>query len=140
MSGKPRSARSAKILVVEDEQVVAMDMEMQLTGFGYDVTGIAASGKEALFLTEKTEPDLILMDIRLRGPLDGFAIAAEVQRLWHLPVVFISAFGNGEAQRRAKTISPYGFLTKPYRPEDLRDVVSAALELHRSPESSSREA
>lgn len=117
---------AAKILVVDDEQVVAMDMEMQLAAFGYEVAGIASTGKEALQLTEATCPDLILMDIQLRGPLDGFATATEIQRLRKLPVVFVTAFGNEEAQRRAREISPY-LLSKPFRPEDLKAIVAAAL-------------
>lgn len=123
-----------RILVVEDEQVVAMDMEMQLVAFGCEVTGVATTGREALRMAETTHPDLVLMDVQLRGSLDGFATAAEVQRIRHLPIIFVTAFGNGEAQRRAKAASPYGFLSKPYRPEDLQAAVSAALTQHRSTE------
>lgn len=121
-----------RILIVEDEQLVAMDAEMQLVAFGYEVTGIAATGKEALRLAETTQPNLILMDVQLRGSRDGFATAAEVQQQMNIPIVFVTAFGNEEAQRRAKAASPYGFLIKPYRPEDLRAVVSAALEQYRT--------
>lgn len=131
MSKNRQSPSARRILLVEDEQVVAMDIEMQLESFGYEVTGIATTGKEALRLAETTRPDLVLMDIQLCGSLDGFATAAEVQRIGNLPVVFITAFGNGEAKRRANAVSPYGFLTKPYRPEELRAVVSAALEQRR---------
>ena len=128
MSRNVRSRSASRILVVEDEQVLAMDVEMQLVAFGYEVTGIAATGKEALRLAETTRPDLVLMDVQLRGPLDGFATAAKVQQIRKLPIVFVTAFGNTEAQRRAKAVSSCGFITKPYRPEDLRAVVSAALE------------
>jgi CheY-like chemotaxis protein len=132
MSGQGQNVPVPRILVVEDEHVVAMDMEMQLVASGYEVTGIAAAGKEALRLAETTRPDLILMDVRLQGPLDGFATAAEIQRVRNVPIVFVTAFGNGEAKRRAKELGPYGLLTKPYRPEDLRSIVTGALARDRS--------
>jgi DNA-binding NarL/FixJ family response regulator len=102
-------------------------MELQLLGFGYEVTGIASTGKEALRLVQSTRPDLILMDVQLHGSLDGIATATEAQKISKIPVVFVTAFGHEETRRRAKAARPYGFLTKPYRPEDLRAVVSAAL-------------
>lgn len=115
-----------RILVVEDEQVIAMDIEAQLVSFGCEVTGIASSGTEALRLAEATRPDVVLLDIKLQGPLDGFATAEEVQRKRMLPIVFVTAFSYREARRRALAIRSCGFLTKPYRPEDLRAAVSAA--------------
>ena len=124
--------RTPRILIVEDEQVVAMDIEMQLLAFGYEVTGIVRTGKEALCLAETTCPDLVLMDVQLRGALDGIATAEEMQRVRKVPVVFVTAFGNEEARRRAESVSPSGYLTKPYRPEDLQDVVTAALQPQRS--------
>jgi CheY-like chemotaxis protein len=120
---------AARILVVDDEQVVAMDIEMQLLAFGYEVTGIAATGKEALRLADETRPDLVLMDVQLRGALDGFCTAEELQKTSNAPVVFVTAFGNKDALRRAKSISRHGYLSKPFRPEDLRAVVATALEL-----------
>lgn len=131
MNKNVQSSGAPRILVVEDEQVVAMDMELQLVAFGYEVIGIAATGKEALRLAETAQPDLVLMDIQLRGSLDGVATAAEVQRVKKLPVVFVTAFANEEAARRVKEASSYGLLTKPYRPEDLRAIISAALKQHK---------
>jgi CheY-like chemotaxis protein len=129
MTENIRSA-APRILVLEDERIVAMDMEMQLTAFGYEVTGIAASGKEALRLADKTKPDLVVMDINLRGTLDGFRTAAELQKTRKVAIIFVTAFGNEEAQRRADALSPLGYLSKPYRPEDLRAAVSAAFQYH----------
>ncbi|MBV9762392.1 MAG: response regulator [Acidobacteriaceae bacterium] len=120
--------RAAKILVVEDEQIVAMDMELQLTAFGYQVTGIATTGPEALRLAETTSPDLVVMDVQLNGALDGISTAEALQRRSAMPVVFVSAFGSSETQRRAHNASPLGYLTKPFRPEELRALVAAALE------------
>lgn len=132
MSYSDDTLPGSRILVVEDELVVAMDMEMQLTSFGYDVTGIACSGEEAIQLSQRTQPELILMDIQLHGSKDGFATAAEILHFRDLPIVFVTAFGYKEVQRRAEAASPYGFLTKPYRPEDLKTVVSSALKQHKS--------
>ena len=126
MSDQDRS-RVPRILIVEDEQVVAMDMERQLLSFGYEVAGIAGTGKEALRLAETTQPDLGLMDVQLRGALDGMATAAQMQRVWKGPVVFVTAFGHDEARWRAEALAPAGYLTKPYRPENLQRVVAAAL-------------
>jgi CheY-like chemotaxis protein len=126
MSDQDRS-RAPRILIVEDEQVVAMDMELQLLSFGYEVAGIAGTGKEALRLAEAALPDLVLMDVQLRGALDGMATAAQMQRVWKVPVVFVTAFGHDEA-RRAEALAPAGYLTKPYRPENLQRVIAAALQ------------
>jgi CheY-like chemotaxis protein len=119
------SSRVPRILIVEDELVVAMDVEMQLLAFGYEVAGIARTGKEALRLAESAHPDLVLMDVQLRGALDGIAT---MQAVWKVPVVFVTAFGNAEARRRAEALHPAGYLTKPYRPETLQPVVAAALQ------------
>jgi CheY-like chemotaxis protein len=122
------SSRVPRILIVEDELVVAMDVEMQLLAFGYEVAGIARTGKEALRLAESAHPDLVLMDVQLRGALDGIATAEQMQAVWKVPVVFVTAFGNAEARRRAEALHPAGYLTKPYRPETLQPVVAAALQ------------
>src|SRR5438093_1294682 len=81
----------AKILIVEDEQVVAMDVEAQLLTLGYQVVGLTGNGEEALSLTEETSPDLILMDIQLQGKLDGIATADQIRHRWQIPVVFMTA-------------------------------------------------
>lgn len=117
-----------KILIVEDERLVAMDVEMQLTSFGYDVVGMADTGQQALQLVEATQPDLVLMDVSLRGERDGISIASELQQSGNTtPIVFVTAYGSGEALRRAETVCFSGYLTKPYRPQQLRDAVLSAL-------------
>ena len=86
----------AKILVVEDEQILAMDVRAQLCELSYDVVGIASTGKEALRLAKECRPDLVLMDIQLRGSIDGIATAGEMRRQWQTPVVFMTAFAGEE--------------------------------------------
>lgn len=120
-----------KILIVEDERLVAMDVEMQLTSFGYDVVGMADTGQQALQLVVATQPDLILMDVSLRGERDGISVASELQRNGiATPIVFVTAYGSGEALRRAEAVCFSGYLTKPYRPQQLRDAIRNALLKH----------
>ena len=121
-----------KILVVEDEQIVALDVEAQLVRLGYEVVGVASTGKEALVLTQQTCPDLVLMDVQLQGSLDGIATAEQIRRRWQIPVVFATAFAGEETLARARATGPYGFLTKPFKSNDLRATVSVALEQHRT--------
>ena len=122
---------AAKILIVEDEQLVAMDLEAELRGLGYTVVGLAATGKQALALTEQHCPELVLMDIQLAGARDGISTAGEIRRRWQIPVVFVTSFANPDILRRAKAVGPYGYLTKPFQSRDLHATVTMALEQHR---------
>ena len=121
----------AKILVVEDEQILAMDVRAQLSELGYDVVGIASTGKEALRLAEARRPDLVLMDIQLQGSIDGIAAAGEIRRRWQAPVVFMTAFAGEESLSRAKLSGAYGYLPKPFEAKQLNATVSIALQQHR---------
>lgn len=120
-----------RILVVDDEQVVALDIEASLGALGYEVVGIAGTGKEALRLTAETCPDLVLMDIQLCGSIDGIAAAGEIRNRWQIPVVFITAFASEEVLARAKATGPYGYVTKPFETKDLNATVAVALQQHR---------
>lgn len=126
MTETPPSSRR-RILIVDDEILVAMDTETQLRRLGYEVTGIASSGREALQLCKTTPPDLVLMGVQLRGAQDGIATAKELQLFWNVPVIFVTAFTSDGTRCRAAVVNPSGFLSKPYRPEELRAAVSAAL-------------
>ena len=123
--------QSTKILIVEDEQVVAMDVELQLRDLGYDVTAVATSGKEALDCVEQHSPDLVLMDIQLHGSMDGITVAGKIRERWQLPVIFVTAYANSELVDRAKETKPYGYLTKPYSRNELNATIAVALEQHR---------
>lgn len=117
-----------KILIVEDEQVVAMDVDLQLAELGYQVTGIATTGEEALRLVEAACPDLVLMDIQLHGAMDGVAIAGQIRDRWQVPVVFVTAYANDDIVTRAKEAGSYGYVTKPYSSKDLDAVIVKALQ------------
>ena len=122
---------SPKILIVEDEQVVALDLERSLTGLGYEIVGIADNGRQAVRIAVETGPDLVLMDVRLRGPMDGIAAATEIRRRCQVPVVFTTAYTNDETIERAKASGPFGFLVKPYRTKELNATIAMALHQHR---------
>ena len=96
----------AKLLIVEDEMILAGDMQMQLEKIGYDVVGIASSGKNAMKLTKETSPDLILMDIVLKGDMDGIDTSKELNKLYNIPIVYLTAYFDDEILDRAKKTQP----------------------------------
>jgi len=99
---------SPKIVVVEDEAVVALDIKSKLEAAGYIVAGIAASGEEAVELVGQVNPDLVLMDIRLRGKVDGIDAARQIRARHDLPVVYLTAYADEMTLERAKVTEPYG--------------------------------
>ena len=121
------SEQTAKILIVEDEQIVAFDIETQLERLGYRVVGTAASGEEALTKAAELEPDLVLMDVQIEGPIDGIEVARRIRRGREVPVVFLTAFTDVETLRRAKMVEPYGYIVKPFDQRDLDAAVQIAL-------------
>ncbi|MES2049621.1 MAG: EAL domain-containing protein [Pseudomonadota bacterium] len=116
-----------KILVVEDESIVARDIMAQLLELGYEHAGHAANGLQAITLAGELRPDLVLMDIQLTGGMDGIAAAQEIRTRFALPVVFVSAFAADEVLARAKLIEPYGYILKPFSQRDLHTVIEMAL-------------
>jgi len=122
---------SERILVAEDEQVVAMDLQRSLTGLGYVVAGIAESGRQAVRMAGEMHPDLVLMDVKLRGKMDGIAAAEEIRRRWQIPVVYTTAYSSDETIERAKATGPLGFLVKPFRTGELHASIAMALNQHR---------
>ncbi|HXS94637.1 MAG TPA: ATP-binding protein [Candidatus Limnocylindrales bacterium] len=120
-----------KVLIVEDEQILAMDLRAQLCELGYDVVGTASTGKEALRLAEECRPDLVLMDIQLHGSMDGITAAVEIRQQWQTPVIFMTAFAGEETLLRAKLSGLYGYLPKPFEAKHLNAAVSLALQHHR---------
>jgi PAS domain S-box-containing protein len=116
-----------RILIVEDEKVVATDIEECLAESGYTVAGAAASGLEALKRIVETEPDLVLMDIKLKGPLDGVDVAEAICKHLDIPVVYLTAYADSETLERAKKTDPAGYVLKPFDGQRLRTAVEIAL-------------
>jgi DNA-binding NtrC family response regulator len=120
-------AKSARILVVEDEAVVALDVEDRLRRLGHEVVGTADSSTSALALAAEVRPDLVLMDIALRDGGDGIAAAERLRAELAVPVVFVTAFADAETLERAKRVSPHGYIVKPFDERDLRATIEIAL-------------
>jgi len=116
-----------RILIVEDEAIVACDIQARLESFHYNVPGMAASGEEALQLASETWPDLVLMDIKLKGDLDGVQVADTLRRRHGIPVVFLTANSDEEMLQRAKQTEPLNYILKPYHEKELRIAIEFAL-------------
>ena len=120
----------ARILIVEDDRVVARDIEQQLVRIGHVVVATTARGEDALPLAQKAQPDLVLMDIRLEGTLDGIDAAQQVRQHCHIPVVFLTAYADDNTVQRASLTEPFGYLLKPFEDSQLRTVIEMALYKH----------
>ena len=121
---------AASILIVEDEPVVAKDIQLSLQRLGYRVPATATSGEEAIRKAGDTHPDLILMDIVLKGNMDGVETALQIQRRQDVPVIYLTAYADNHTLERAKVTSPAGYMLKPYQANELRTTIELAL--HRS--------
>lgn len=122
------SQKLARILIVEDEFIVAADLSARLGRMGYVVIGTVASGIEALEKVQQESPDLVLMDVVIKGDLDGIAIAEIINQKYNIPVVFLTAYADQQTFNRAKTSKPFGYITKPFQTQNLQIAVEIALQ------------
>ena len=116
-----------KILIAEDEQIVAKNIEKRLTADGYHVVASVATGEEAIEEVKNLSPDIILMDIKLKGKIDGIETADIIRRDFQLPVIFLTSYADEETFQRAKNTEPFGYLIKPFESKELNRVVELAL-------------
>ncbi len=114
-------------MVVEDEQITALDLKRRLEGFGYRVPPIATTGAEALTRAAETQPDLVLMDIMLKGPIDGITAAQQIRATCDIPSVYLTAYSDDGMLERAKETQPLGYLLKPFEERSLRSTIEIAL-------------
>jgi PAS domain S-box-containing protein len=121
----------AKILVVEDENAIALDARRHLESFGYKVLGIARTGEEAIQKAEETEPDLVLIDTALPNEVDGREVAERMRSILDIPVIYLIAQEEEEALRRSAGVSPFGYVLKPFDHKELCSTVEMALYRHR---------
>ena len=119
-----------RILIVEDEKIVAMDVRNMLENLGYSVPAIAASGEEALEKIEETKPDLVLMDIMLENSMDGVEATHEIRTRYTIPVVYVTAYADENTLERAKATAPYGYILKPFEEKELHTTIQIALYKH----------
>jgi PAS domain S-box-containing protein len=118
---------AGKLLIVEDEAIVALDLRVELEEFGCEVTGLAESAEAALMSIEECRPDLVLMDIKIDGSMDGIQTARLLRHAYEVPVVFLTSYSDKEILNRAARELPYGYLTKPFKSRELQATVSVAL-------------
>jgi two-component system, response regulator PdtaR len=116
-----------KILLVEDDDVIAKVAEWRLKNLGYTFVGRATSGAEAMQLVVNAKPDLVLMDINIRGDIDGIETAKMIKKGFNIPVVYVTSHSDGPTLERAKATRPDGFIVKPFDDEDLRVAIQLAL-------------
>jgi DNA-binding NarL/FixJ family response regulator len=122
---------AANILIVEDDDPTAQLINVLLAGRGHNVCGIVSSGEKAVDMTIKTTPDLVLMDIRLDGRIDGITASEQIKKVVDVPIIFISTYTDRETIDRAVQCNPSGYIVKPFRSEDLLRKVESALDWKR---------
>ncbi len=118
---------SKKIMVVEDENIIALDLKKRVTSLGYSVAAVAATGEEAIKLVEQSKPDLILMDIYLRGQIDGIDTAIEISKHHHIPIIYVTSYIDDINLRRLKTTTVSGHIIKPVDQNELKVKIENAL-------------
>ena len=116
-----------KILIVEDEPIVALDLQQEVQQLGCEVVGLAESADEALMAAEECRPDLALMDVRIVGSMDGIQAARLLRGMYQVPVVFLTSYSDEFTISRASREMPYGYLTKPFQSRDLKATLRVAL-------------
>jgi CheY-like chemotaxis protein len=120
----------AKILIVEDEFIEAADLKKRLEKLGYTVVGIAATGEDAIKKSEDTYPDLVLMDIMLKGKMNGIEAAQSIRDIHDVPVIYLTAYFDNNTLEKAKKTAPYGYILKPYEDMGLRSAIEMAVYNH----------
>ena len=123
--------KDEKILVVEDERIIAIDLQRRLERFGYTVVGIAASGNQAIDLVKQHTPDIILMDIMLVGDIDGIETATIIKNDFAIPVIFLTAYSDEKTLERAKIAEPSGYILKPFKDKELYTTIDISLYKYR---------
>lgn len=117
----------SKILVVDDEAIISMQLEERLSAMGYTVTGMAASGEEAIERTRRVRPDLVLMDVVMPGKINGIQAAQILSSEFNIPVVFITAYADDAIIEKAKCVKPYGYIVKPFNELEIKAAIEVAL-------------
>ena len=125
-----KAAHPVKVLVVEDESVVSKDIQESLKGLGYTVCGTASAGEEAIKKAESLQPDLVLMDIVLKGDIDGVEAAETIRSRFHIPVIYLTAYSDEHTLNRAKVTEPSGYILKPFDERELHTTIEVALYRH----------
>ena len=119
--------QKAKILIVEDESIVAFDLKRMLLNLNYDVLDIVTSGEKAIKKAVEEKPDLIIMDVMLNGPITGVEAAARIRGVMNVPIIYLTAYADTETLRSAKVTEPYGYILKPFEEKVLLSTIEMAI-------------
>lgn len=118
------------VLVVEDENIVSKDIQHSLKKLGYNVVGAASTGEKAITLAHETTPDVVLMDIMLKGDMNGIETAGKIKESLNIPVIYLTAYADEATLSKAKVTEPYGYIIKPFKEIDLHTSIEMALYKH----------
>jgi two-component system, response regulator PdtaR len=116
-----------KILIVEDNAIVALETKERLKRLGYTIAGVTGTGRDAINLARTAIPDLLLVDINLKGDIDGITVTEQIAAFMAVPVIYITAYSNEETKNRALKTRPVAYLVKPFREQDLYRSIEMAL-------------
>ncbi len=119
------------VLVVEDESIVSKDIQHSLKKLGYNVVGAAATGEKAVALANETKPDIVLMDIMLKGDMNGIEAADQIRLTMNIPVIYLTAYADEGTLARAKVTEPCGYIIKPFKEIDIHTSIEMAIYKHK---------
>lgn len=125
--------KEMNILIVEDEMIVAMMIKLKLLNMGYRFAGHATSGEDAIKMVKEVKPDLVIIDIYLKGEIDGIEAASEIFRSYAIPIIFLTGDPSNETRVKASIANPVGYLQKPFMEEELEYVIESAFSKSKSP-------
>lgn len=127
------------ILIVEDESIVAKDIQQSLKKLGYEVLGVCATGEDAISKAEQLKPSLVLMDIMLKGEMSGIEAAEQIRQRLNIPIIFLTAYADSSTLSKAKITEPSGYIIKPFKEIDLQTNIEIALYKHEKQTETKRE-
>ena len=116
-----------KILIVEDEIIIAIDLKIRLEDLGYYVPGIAVNGRDAIKKTGEKNPDIILMDILLNGEKDGIEVAQQIRNQYNIPIIYLTGSPDDGLHEKAETTEPYGYINKPFDNTEIENAIQSAV-------------
>src|SRR5688500_7629897 len=117
----------ARVLIAEDDAILALRIQRTVEAMGHEVVALSATGEDAVRLTEEFQPDVALMDVSLRGEMSGVVAAAHIHARGETPIIYVTAYSDRELIEQAARTSPYAYLTKPIRERELQAAIEAAL-------------
>lgn len=120
-------SQPSKILIVEDEMVIGANISLQLSSLGYEITGVIPRGEEAIINVRQDTPDIILMDINLKGALDGVETVKLIQKEFDIPIIYLTANADDAHFNKAKATNPHAFISKPFKKLDLQHAIELVI-------------